>query len=204
MSAGRRRGRILVVACLAGLPPGCVDDPEPAPASVAPRPAAWRVFKVQAPVGIPPLDMGVTLDGARGFVRATLVVERPADPEAGVASRSALYDNLFPVGPEARLRVEVTPPTPPATAPRVNFRVESDGIASTSFVEPNVPFFEAGAVVRWTTALAEGAAVPDGAEVEVGRWTVTSGLDVTNVVVHVLDSRRPIGPRLKGVGSPPG
>lgn len=191
----------LVALGVIGLPLGCADDPGPGQPA-APRPSTWRVHKVEPPAGVPPAGMGVTLDGAPGFLRATLIVERPADPVAGTASRSALYDSLFPVGPEARLRVEVTPPAPPATSPRVTFRVESAGVASESFVEPTVPFFEPGAVVRWATDVADGQALADGTETEVGRWTVTAGGSVTRVLVRLLGSRRALGPRLKGLGPP--
>ena len=66
-----------------------------------------------------------------------------------------------------------------------------------------MPFQAPGAGLATESLITAARQVQEKQEIEVGRWTVTTGAEVVRVAFRVLLSRQPTGPRLKPEGRPP-
>ena len=145
---------------------------------------------------------GLTITGDSGFLRATVLVERPQ--ATNPADRSTIYDTLFPVGPKIHLQASLLP-SPHSGSPtaRVCLKVDSVGAVSESFVEPTLAHGEPTSPVHWTPTALVGQTLAEGREVEVGSWAVGTAANPVRVVIRTLLSRGPTGPRLKPGGKPP-
>ena len=182
---------------------GCHPPPEPA---VRPS-GVWRVEGVGLAPQASPAEPGRTpprvmlgLAGDPGYARATVVVERSGPYSA---PPHELHDSLFPVGREAKFTATWAPAPGPAGTTRITIRAESAGAVSESVVEPGgvVPGEAFAPQVELLTR--PGAALTDGREVEIARWTVKAGDTLYRVTFRLLPSREPTGPRLKPAGRVP-
>lgn len=176
--------------------------------TAAEAPGSWQVLTVDPPRSqVRQADPGraipsitVALDGPAGFLRATVVVERT---RPDLPPTTALYDVLFPTSGPARLEASLQAAADRTGATRVLVRVESAAARSEGFVEPVIPALAGGAEVALEGSIDLNRSITGGEEVEVGRWVVRDGPATTKVIVRVLPSQRPTGPRLKPESRPP-